>query len=66
MNVHQQLFDRQKITDTGYKKLSTIRQIGRKGIQDLSEALERFAFIESAAEWVVCYAHAKGVIKNEQ
>ena len=42
----------QKIAETGYKKISTIDQIGRKGIQDLAEALERFGFIESAVEWM--------------
>jgi hypothetical protein len=44
--------DPKKIADTEYKKLSAIIQMGRKGIQDLSEALERFRYIESAAEWV--------------
>jgi hypothetical protein len=44
--------DPKKIADTGYKKLSAIDQIGRKGIQDLAEALERFGYVESAAEWM--------------
>jgi hypothetical protein len=44
--------DPQKIANTGCKKLSTIDQIGPKGIRELAEALERFGFIESAAEWM--------------
>ena len=42
----------QNIADAGYKKLSTIDHIGPKGIRELAEALERFGFIESAAEWM--------------
>lgn len=42
----------QNIADMGYKKLSTIDRIGPKGLRELAEELERFGFIESAAEWM--------------